>query len=62
LNQARVPLRGIIVAETDDCIRFRVEQAGDIDIYTSMIPAWNRIAGRGFWSIDELAFNADAGK
>ena len=35
----RVPLRGIIVAETDDCIRFRVEQAWDIDIYKSMILA-----------------------
>jgi hypothetical protein len=43
-----VPLRGIIVAETDDCIRFRVEQARDIDIYKSMILAveqdrWARI-------------------
>jgi hypothetical protein len=45
---SRVPLRGIIVAETDDCIRFRVEQAWDIDIYKSMIVAveqdrWVRI-------------------
>jgi hypothetical protein len=45
---SRVPLRGIIVAETDDCIRFRVEQAWDIDIYKSMILAveqdrWARI-------------------
>jgi hypothetical protein len=44
----RVPLRGIIVAETNDCIRFRVEQASDIDIYKSMILAveqdrWARI-------------------
>lgn len=45
---SRVPLRGIIVAETDDCIRFRVEQAWDIDIYKSMVLAveqdrWARI-------------------
>jgi hypothetical protein len=39
LNQARVRLRGIIVAETDDCIRFSLEQAWDIDIYKSMILA-----------------------
>jgi hypothetical protein len=43
-----VPLRGIIVAEANDCIRFRVEQAWDIDIYKSMILAveqdrWARI-------------------
>ena len=36
---SRVPLRGIIVAETDDCIRFSLEQAWDIDIYKSMILA-----------------------
>jgi hypothetical protein len=45
---SRVPLRGIIVAESDDCIRFRVEQAWDVDIYKSMILAmepdrWPRI-------------------
>ena len=44
----RVPLRGMIVGETDDVIRFRVEQAWDIDIYKSMILAveqdqWARI-------------------
>jgi hypothetical protein len=39
LNQARVPLRGIIVAETDDCIRFSLEQTWDIDIFKSMILA-----------------------
>jgi hypothetical protein len=47
-SESRVPLRGIIVAETHDCIRFRVEQAWDIDIYKSMILAveqdrWARI-------------------
>jgi hypothetical protein len=45
---SRVPLRGIIVAETDDCLRFRVEQTWDIDIYKSMILAveqdrWARV-------------------
>jgi hypothetical protein len=44
----RVPLRGMIVDESDDFIRFRVEQAWDIDIYKSMILAveqdrWTRI-------------------
>src|SRR6202043_2279291 len=35
----RVPLRGMILEETDDFIRFRVDQAWDIDIYKSMILA-----------------------
>jgi hypothetical protein len=35
----RVPLRGIIVAENHDCIRFRVEQTWDIDVFKSMILA-----------------------
>ena len=35
----RVPLRGMILDETDDFIRFRVEQTWDIDIYKSMILA-----------------------
>jgi hypothetical protein len=39
---SRVPLRGIILAESDDCIRFRVEQAWDVDIYKSMILAVER--------------------
>ena len=44
----RVPLRGMIVGESDDFIRFRVDQAWDIDIYKSMILAveqerWARI-------------------
>jgi hypothetical protein len=47
-EDVRVPLRGMIVGETDDFIRFRVEQAWDIDIYKSMILAveqdrWTRI-------------------
>ena len=44
----RVPLRGMIVSESEDFIRFRVEQSWDIDIYKSMILAveqdrWTRI-------------------
>lgn len=47
-EDVRVPLRGMIVGESDDFIRFRVEQAWDIDIYKSMILAveqdrWTRI-------------------
>ncbi len=44
----RVPLRGIIVGETDDAIQLRVEKTWDIDIYKSMILAveqdrWARV-------------------
>jgi hypothetical protein len=44
----KVPLRGMIVGETEDFIRFRVDQTWDIDIYKSMILAveqdrWARI-------------------
>jgi hypothetical protein len=44
----KVPLRGMILGETDEVIRFRVEQAWDIDIYKSMVLAveqdqWARI-------------------
>jgi len=35
----KVPLRGMILGETDEVIRFRVEQAWDIDIYKSMVLA-----------------------
>ena len=44
----RVPLRGIIIGETDDAIQVRIEQTWDIDIYKSMILAveqdrWARV-------------------
>lgn len=44
----RVPLRGIIVGETDEAVQVRVEQTWDIDIYKSMILAveqdrWARV-------------------
>jgi hypothetical protein len=35
----RVPLRGIIVGESDAAVRFRVGDTWDIDIYKSMILA-----------------------
>ena len=35
----RVPLRGIIVGESDSAVRFRVGDTWDIDIYKSMILA-----------------------
>lgn len=35
----RVPLRGVIVAETDQSVRFRIEEGCDIDIYKHMILA-----------------------
>jgi hypothetical protein len=35
----RIPLRGIIIGETEEVIRFRVQQAWDIDIYKNMILA-----------------------
>jgi hypothetical protein len=35
----RVPLRGIIVGESDETLRFRVGDTWDIDIYKTMILA-----------------------
>jgi hypothetical protein len=35
----RVPLRGIIVGETESSVRFRVDDSWDIDVYKSMILA-----------------------
>jgi hypothetical protein len=44
----RVPLRGIIIGETEEVIRFRVQQGWDMEIYKNMILAveqdrWARI-------------------
>ena len=33
----RVPLRGIIVGESDDALRFRIGEGWDVDIYKNMI-------------------------
>ena len=35
----RVPLRGVIVGETQQSVRFRIDDSWDIDIYKSMILA-----------------------
>ena len=36
-GESRVPLRGIIVAESGGAIRFRIGEGWDIDVYKSMI-------------------------
>jgi hypothetical protein len=33
----RVPLRGTIVGESDESVRFRIGEAWDVDIYKAMI-------------------------
>ena len=35
----QVPLRGIIVGESDEALRFRIGESWDVDIYKSMILA-----------------------
>lgn len=35
----RVPLRGKIVGESDDAVRFRIGEGWDIDVFKSMILA-----------------------
>jgi len=35
----RVPLRGVILGETQESVRFRIDDSWDIDIYKSMILA-----------------------
>ena len=35
----RVPLRGVIIGESEDTIRFRVGEGWDIDIYKQMVLA-----------------------
>ena len=39
ITDLRVPLRGMIVGETEDALRFRVGENWDIDIYKNMILA-----------------------
>jgi hypothetical protein len=38
-GELRVPLRGVIVGETDAAVRFRVGDGWDIDVYKPMILA-----------------------
>jgi hypothetical protein len=35
----RVPLRGVIVGESDTAVRFRIGEGWDIDVFKSMILA-----------------------
>jgi len=35
----RVPLRGVIVGESDSAVRFRIGEGWDIDVFKSMILA-----------------------
>ncbi len=35
----RVPLRGVIVGETNDAVRFRIGDGWDVDIYKNMVLA-----------------------
>jgi hypothetical protein len=35
----RVPIRGTIVGESDDAVRFRIGETWDVDIYKTMILA-----------------------
>lgn len=35
--EGRVPLRGTIVGENDNALRFRIGQGWDVDIFKSMI-------------------------
>jgi len=41
-GEARVPLRGVILAESGGAVRFRIEGGWDIDVYKSMILAVER--------------------
>ena len=35
----RVPLRGRLVSETNDVVRLRIADSGDVDIFKSMVAA-----------------------
>ncbi len=38
-GELRVPLHGTILGETDDAIRFRVDEGWDMDVHKSMVLA-----------------------
>lgn len=38
-GEMRVPLRGVIVGETGDAVRFRIGDGWDVDIYKNMVVA-----------------------
>lgn len=41
-GEARVPLRGIIIAESGDAVRFRIRGGWEFDVYKSLILAVER--------------------
>jgi len=45
-GETRVPLRGIIIAESRGAVRFRIAGGWDIDVYKSMIVAVEREKGQ----------------
>lgn len=38
-GEMRVPLRGVIVSESNDAVRFRIGDGWDVDIYKNMVLA-----------------------
>ncbi len=38
-GETRVPLRGVIVSESKDAVRFRIGDGWDVDIFKSMVLA-----------------------
>jgi hypothetical protein len=38
-GEMRVPLRGTIVSESSDAVRFRIGEGWDVDIYKAMVKA-----------------------
>jgi hypothetical protein len=44
-EDVRVPLRGVIVGESDSSVQFRVGEGWDIDIYKHMILAVEQDSG-----------------
>jgi len=38
-GEMRVPLRGMIVSESNDAVRFRIGDGWDVDIYKNMVLA-----------------------
>jgi hypothetical protein len=46
-GEARVPLRGIIIAESGDAVRFRIPGGWEIDVYKQLILGVEREKGPG---------------
>ena len=38
-GEMRVPLRGVIISESNDAVRFRIGDGWDVDIYKNMVLA-----------------------